>query len=248
MPRELRYLLGSSVLAWSAKPCWRKCKSKNKLYWINLASILRVVAISVVAKCTWPKPDGNVDLDDWENKYSNENEAADFEKFTDHVEESNSPNQVIIDCSASDEVALQYKGWLSRGIHVVTPNKKANSGPYEYYKSLRNIQRDSYTHYFYEATVGAGLPIISTVKSLEDAGDDIKLIQGIFSGTLSYIFNTLTPDKKFSDVVAEAKANGYTEPDPRDDLSGVDVARKVTILGSRMWFIVGIERYPDQNR
>ena len=191
---------------------------------------LRVVAISGGSKMHLSETDGNVDLDDWENKYSNENEPADFEKFTDHVVESNSPNQVIIDCSASDEVALQYKGWLSRGIHVVTPNKKANSGPYAYYKSLRNIQRDSYTHYFYEATVGAGLPIISTVKSLEDAGDDIKLIQGIFSGTLSYIFNTLTPDKKFSDVVAEAKANGYTEPDPRDDLSGVDVARKVTIL------------------
>ena len=191
---------------------------------------LRVVAISGGSKMHLSETDGNVDLDDWENKYSNENEPADFEKFTDHVVESNSPNQVIIDCSASDEVALQYKGWLSRGIHVVTPNKKANSGPYAYYKSLRNIQRDSYTHYFYEATVGAGLPINSTVKSLEDAGDDIKLIQGIFSGTLSYIFNTLTPDKKFSDVVAEAKANGYTEPDPRDDLSGVDVARKVTIL------------------
>ena len=191
---------------------------------------LRVVAISGGSKMHLSETGGNVDLDDWENKYSNENEPADFEKFTDHVVESNSPNQVIIDCSASDEVALQYKGWLSRGIHVVTPNKKANSGPYAYYKSLRNIQRDSYTHYFYEATVGAGLPIISTVKSLEDAGDDIKLIQGIFSGTLSYIFNTLTPDKKFSDVVAEAKANGYTEPDPRDDLSGVDVARKVTIL------------------
>ena len=191
---------------------------------------LRVVAISGGSKMHLSETDGNVDLDDLENKYSNENEPADFEKFTDHVVESNSPNQVIIDCSASDEVALQYKGWLSRGIHVVTPNKKANSGPYAYYKSLRNIQRDSYTHYFYEATVGAGLPIISTVKSLEDAGDDIKLIQGIFSGTLSYIFNTLTPDKKFSDVVAEAKANGYTEPDPRDDLSGVDVARKVTIL------------------
>jgi aspartokinase/homoserine dehydrogenase 1 len=191
---------------------------------------LRVVAISGGSKMHLAETGGFIDLDDWENKYSNENEAANFEKFTDHVEESNSPNQVIIDCSASDAVALQYKGWLSRGIHVVTPNKKANSGPYEYYKSLRNIQRDSYTHYFYEATVGAGLPIISTVKSLEDAGDDIKLIQGIFSGTLSYIFNTLTPDKKFSDVVAEAKANGYTEPDPRDDLSGVDVARKVTIL------------------
>lgn len=191
---------------------------------------LRVVAISGGSKMHLSETGGNIDLDDWENKYSNENEPANFEKFTDHVVESNSPNQVIIDCSASDEVALQYKGWLSRGIHVVTPNKKANSGPYAYYKSLRNIQRDSYTHYFYEATVGAGLPIISTVKSLEDAGDDIKLIQGIFSGTLSYIFNTLTPDKKFSDVVAEAKANGYTEPDPRDDLSGVDVARKVTIL------------------
>jgi aspartokinase/homoserine dehydrogenase 1 len=191
---------------------------------------LRVVAISGGSKMHLAEAGGFIDLDDWENKYANESEAADFEKFTNHVEESNSPNQVIIDCSASGDVALQYKGWLSRGIHVVTPNKKANSGPYEYYKSLRNIQRDSYTHYFYEATVGAGLPIISTVKSLEDAGDDIKMIQGIFSGTLSYIFNTLTPDKKFSDVVAEAKANGYTEPDPRDDLSGVDVARKVTIL------------------
>jgi len=211
------------------KTLLRQMNEQKKTLLDKFGVDLRVVAIAGGSKM-FLSDVGNIDLNDWESKYANENVPADFEKFTNHVEESNSPNQVIIDCSASGDVALQYKGWLSRGIHVVTPNKKANSGPFAYYQSLRNIQRDSYTHYFYEATVGAGLPIISTVKSMEDAGDDIKMIQGIFSGTLSYIFNTLTPEKKFSDVVAEAKKNGYTEPDPRDDLSGVDVARKVTIL------------------
>jgi hypothetical protein len=101
----------------------------------------------------------------------------------------------------------------------------------KYYKELRNIQRNGYTHYFYEGTVGAGLPIISTVRNLLDSGDRVSKIEGIFSGTLSYIFNTFgTDDKPFSDVVKTAKELGYTEPDPRDDLSGMDVARKVVIL------------------
>ena len=100
-----------------------------------------------------------------------------------------------------------------------------------YYKELRNIQRNGYTHYFYEGTVGAGLPIISTVRNLLDSGDRISKIEGIFSGTLSYIFNTFGGDAKpFSEIVKVAKELGYTEPDPRDDLSGMDVARKVVIL------------------
>lgn len=138
---------------------------------------------------------------------------------------------IVVDNTSSEAVADLYEGWLSRGVHVVTPNKKANSGDLKYYKELRNIQRNGYTHYFYEGTVGAGLPIISTVRNLLDSGDRVSKIEGIFSGTLSYIFNTFgTDDKPFSDVVKTAKELGYTEPDPRDDLSGMDVARKVVIL------------------
>jgi aspartokinase/homoserine dehydrogenase 1 len=95
---------------------------------------------------------------------------------------------------------------------------------------LRALQRQSYTHYFYEATVGAGLPIISTLRGLLETGDKILRIEGIFSGTLSYIFNNFVGKRAFSEVVTEAKQAGFTEPDPRDDLSGTDVARKVIIL------------------
>ncbi|XVF20432.1 hypothetical protein REPUB_Repub12eG0000200 [Reevesia pubescens] len=98
------------------------------------------------------------------------------------------------------------------------------------YLKLRALQRQSYTHYFYEATVGAGLPIISTLRGLLETGDRILRIEGIFSGTLSYIFSNFTGTRAFSEVVVEAKEAGYTEPDPRDDLSGTDVARKVIIL------------------
>ena len=100
------------------------------------------------------------------------------------------------------------------------------------HQKLRDIQRNSYTHYFYEATVGAGLPILSTLKHLVETGDRIKTIEGIFSGTLSYIFNNFDDTKKFSDIVSEAKEKGYTEPDPRDDLTGLDVARKVCAVRS----------------
>lgn len=141
------------------------------------------------------------------------------------------PNRVIIDCTASEEVAGQYEKWLEAGVHVITPNKKANSSSQSSYQRLRTLQRSSYTHYFYEATVGAGLPILSTLKGLIETGDTVKVIEGVFSGTLSYIFNTWDPaTQPFSAVVAEARALGYTEPDPRDDLDGMDVARKVCIL------------------
>ena len=194
---------------------------------------LRVVGIAGNSKMLLSGDDAvNLDLATWEADYSgSKSVAADMDAFTQHVLDAGSPNAVIIDCSASEDVASQYKGWLQRGINVVTPNKKANSGDLKYYKELRNIQRNGYTHYFYEGTVGAGLPIISTVRNLLDSGDRVSKIEGIFSGTLSYIFNTFgTDDKPFSDVVKTAKELGYTEPDPRDDLSGMDVARKVVIL------------------
>lgn len=174
--------------------------------------------------------DRGIDLDTWETDFAEKSQPLDMEEFSLHVHSSQIPNAVMLDLTASGFVANQYEAWLKQGIHVITPNKKANSGDLAYYQRLRDLQRESYTHYFYEATVGAGLPILSTLKGLLETGDKVTRIEGIFSGTLSYIFNTYTPDQNFSDVVKVAKELGYTEPDPRDDLSGMDVARKVTIL------------------
>ncbi|KAF7837050.1 bifunctional aspartokinase/homoserine dehydrogenase 1, chloroplastic-like [Senna tora] len=172
-----------------------------------------------------------IDLAGWKELRKEKGEVANMEKFVQHVHGNHFiPNTVLVDCTADSIVAGHYYDWLCKGIHVVTPNKKANSGPLDQYLRLRALQRQSYTHYFYEATVGAGLPIISTLRGLLETGDRILQIEGIFSGTLSYIFNNFKDGRLFSEVVAEAKEAGYTEPDPRDDLSGTDVARKVIIL------------------
>lgn len=171
-----------------------------------------------------------LELSKWEELLHTHAVASDMSKFTAHFESQDFPNPVIIDCTASAQVSQMYYEWINKGIHVVTPNKKANSGAFDQYKRIRELQRKSRIHYFYEATVGAGLPIISTLRSLVETGDKIVKVEGVFSGTLSYIFNNFNGEKSFSQIVSEAKASGYTEPDPRDDLSGMDVARKVVIL------------------
>jgi aspartokinase/homoserine dehydrogenase 1 len=136
----------------------------------------------------------------------------------------------LIDCTASGDVAQRYADWLARGIHVITPNKRAHSGPLADYRALRELSRNSSAHFLYEATVGAGLPVIQTLKDLVETGDQIVSISGIFSGTLAYLFNIFDGTRPFSDIVRDARERGYTEPDPRDDLSGMDVARKAVIL------------------
>ncbi|KAI4355464.1 hypothetical protein L6164_004237 [Bauhinia variegata] len=175
--------------------------------------------------------DVGIDLSRWKELREEKGEVANLEKFVQHVHGNHFiPNTVLVDCTADSIIAGHYYDWLRKGIHVITPNKKANSGPLNQYLRIRALQRQSYTHYFYEATVGAGLPIISTLRGLLETGDRILQIEGIFSGTLSYIFNNFKVGRTFSEVVSEAKEAGYTEPDPRDDLSGTDVARKVIIL------------------
>ncbi|HEY2144615.1 MAG TPA: bifunctional aspartate kinase/homoserine dehydrogenase I [Steroidobacteraceae bacterium] len=176
----------------------------------------------------------SVDLDRWKQRLAEAGEPLDMLKFVNHVQADYVPHTVIIDCTASAEVADQYHDWLRRGIHVVTPNKKANSGTLPYYRALQDAKRATGTHYLYEATVGAGLPVIQTLRDLRETGDDITQIEGIFSGTLAYLFNVFDGSESFSSIVRAAKAKGYTEPDPRDDLSGLDVARKVIILGREM--------------
>jgi aspartokinase/homoserine dehydrogenase 1 len=154
----------------------------------------------------------------------------DLDRFVNHVQADYLPHTVLIDCTANQDIADRYLDWLGRGIHVITPNKRAHSGPIDVYRKLRSTAQAANTHFLYEATVGAGLPVISTLKDLVETGDDIERISGIFSGTLAYLFNVFNGSRRFSDIVREAKERGYTEPDPRDDLSGMDVARKAVIL------------------
>ncbi|KAF9225910.1 aspartate kinase homoserine dehydrogenase [Gyrodon lividus] len=154
-----------------------------------------------------------------------------------------SPSMVVlVDNTSSEAVANVYPMFLDAGVHVVTPNKKAFSGDLGLYKSIIGGESRSPAElprgaFYNESTVGAGLPIISTLKDLVNTGDKVKKIEGVFSGTLSYIFNEYSKGQEggpsFSSIVQVAKANGYTEPHPGDDLNGADVARKLTIL-SRM--------------
>lgn len=174
------------------------------------------------------------DLDHWREELEAHATAADLKRFIEHVQVDYLPHTVIIDCTADGEIASHYRDWLAAGIHVVTPNKKANSASMAYYDSLRAARRAGGSHYLYEGTVGAGLPVIQTLRDLRETGDEIVSIEGIFSGTLAYLFNVFDGSVPFSAIVREAKQRGYTEPDPRDDLSGTDVARKLIILAREM--------------
>ena len=173
-------------------------------------------------------------LESWREQYEHSTVSADLDRFVDHVHVDYLPHTVLIDCTANSEVAARYAGWLRAGVHVITPNKKANSADMAYYRALQAARRAGAAHYLYEATVGAGLPVVHTLRDLRETGDEITSIEGIFSGTLAYLFNVYDGSTSFSDIVRDARQRGYTEPDPRDDLSGMDVARKLIILGREM--------------
>ena len=174
--------------------------------------------------------DQPIDLGRWRAELDARGEPTDLARFAAHVHDDHLPHAVLIDCTANDDVAGLYGTWLERGIHVITPNKRANTRSLVYYRALRQANRAVGAHYLYETTVGAALPIIRTLRDLVQTGDEIVEIEGILSGTLSYLFNAFDGSRPFSSLVAEARELGYTEPDPRDDLSGMDVARKVVIL------------------
>lgn len=167
---------------------------------------------------------------DWRQRLDASAEQVDLDRFAEHLLSAHLPHTVIVDCSASPLVADRYADWLAAGIHVVTPNKQAGAGDIKRYRAVREAAAASGARFRYEATVGAGLPVISTLRDLIDTGDVLLSVEGIFSGTLAWLFNKFDGSVPFSQLVTEARAMGYTEPDPRDDLSGTDVARKLVIL------------------
>ena len=150
--------------------------------------------------------------------------------FIEKMAALNLPNSCFCDCTASEETSALYEKILQYAIPIVTPNKKANSGSLDYYKRLTSYSRQRGIPYLYECTVGAGLPVISTLRDFYLSGDNVKRIEAVLSGTLSFIFNNFDGSIPFSALVREAKSKGYTEPDPRDDLNAMDAARKVLIL------------------
>ncbi len=170
-----------------------------------------------------------IDLTTWETQFNPCDTAANLDAFIEHMRR-HTENPVIIDCTASKDISRQYLNMLAKGIHVITSNKHANAGALDYYKRLKQQTINGNARYLYEATVGAGLPIITTLQDMIKTGDRVLKIEGIISGTLNYIFSELATNRSFSDVVIEAKHIGVTEPDPREDLSGMDVARKLVCL------------------
>ncbi|MEO6172776.1 MAG: bifunctional aspartate kinase/homoserine dehydrogenase I [Arenimonas sp.] len=159
-----------------------------------------------------------------------------------HLRSLHGPHCMLIDCSSNTEVASRYAGWLQQGIHVITPNKQAGSGDFSRYQAIREACQHSGARFRYEATVGAGLPIIQTTRDLLDTGDEVQAVDGVFSGTLSWLFGCYDGSLPFSALVMQARELGYTEPDPRDDLSGVDVARKLVILAREMGHDLSLEQ------
>ncbi|REJ82375.1 MAG: bifunctional aspartate kinase/homoserine dehydrogenase I [Bacteroidetes bacterium] len=174
-------------------------------------------------------PDG-ISTGNYMDLLGKEGEQMDIDKFISKMNELNLPQSIFVDCTSNEEIVRKYADVLSHSISIVTPNKIANSGKMENYKKLRDIARSKNVRFLYETNVGAGLPVINTLTDLLTSGDKIIRIEAVLSGTLSFIFNNFKKGVKFSDIVKEAKAKGYTEPDPRDDLSGMDVARKLLIL------------------
>jgi len=159
-----------------------------------------------------------------------EGEDMHMQAFYDRMIALNLPNSIFVDCTSSPDVTAFYEAILSANISIVTPNKKANSASMEDYQKLKTTAFQRGAKFLYETNVGAGLPVINTMNDLLLSGDKVLRIEAVLSGTLNYIFSSFEEGTKFSDVVKEAKAKGYTEPDPRDDLNGMDVARKILIL------------------
>jgi aspartokinase/homoserine dehydrogenase 1 len=193
----------------------------------NLKINLRVIAVSNSRKMYFDE-DG-IPLKEWLSHLEN-GQVADKEQFISNIKALNLRNSIFVDITANEEVSKTYEQYLKQNVAVVTCNKIACSSAYDNYKNLKSLSRQFNAPFLFETNVGAGLPIIDTVKNLIASGDKVHKIQAVLSGSLNFIFNNFDENNTFHDVVKEAGVQGFTEPDPKIDLSGIDVARKILIL------------------
>ncbi|MEM1054231.1 MAG: bifunctional aspartate kinase/homoserine dehydrogenase I [Bacteroidota bacterium] len=189
---------------------------------------LRLVGLANSRRMLW-RPEG-IAPESALDQLDTEGESTDLGTLTDRLATAGLERRLVVDATASEAVAREYAGWLDDGVGVVTPNKRANTLDMAYYRRLQESAKRREVSYRYETTVMAGLPVVFTLRDLLRSGDRIERIEGVFSGTLAYLFNRLAAGAAFSEAVRDAKAQGLTEPDPRDDLTGEDVARKLLIL------------------
>jgi bifunctional aspartokinase / homoserine dehydrogenase 1 len=190
------------------------------------------LVVNVVGICNSRKMlinENGIDLSQWEQKL-NDGKSADIQQFINEIIERNLRNSIFVDITASDLVATIYEQLLRKSISVVACNKVAASSAYDNYKKLKDIAREFNCHFLFETNVGAGLPVIATLNDLLNSGDRVHRIEAVLSGTLNFVFNNYDGNRKFAEVVKQAQEEGYTEPDPRLDLSGTDVMRKIMIL------------------
>lgn len=173
-----------------------------------------------------------IDLNQWQETLAQATTAlpVNVDTLKRFVRDNHLINPVFVDSTSNEALAMSYVDYLAEGFHVVTPNKKANTDTWQYYQQLRTTAQQTNRRFLYETTVGAGLPVLDTLQSLIKAGDQLQRFEGILSGSLSYMFGKLEEGMSLSEATAIAKENGFTEPDPRDDLSGMDVARKLLIM------------------
>lgn len=189
---------------------------------------IKVVGLANTKKMLFDE--NGISLDEWKSSLQSSSVKADLPVFIGRMRDLNLNNTIFVDNTADGEVASFYEAILDESISISTPNKIATSSSYLQYQRLQKIADKRGVQFLYETNVGAGLPVISTLRDLIDSGDEILKIEGVLSGSLSYIFNNFDGSRPFHEIVKEARTLGYTEPDPRIDLSGKDVKRKILIL------------------
>jgi aspartokinase/homoserine dehydrogenase 1 len=185
-------------------------------------------------------PNG-IDLAGWKKALGSSANRMDAKTFASRIGAMELTNAALVDCTVGPTIVDAYQAFIEANLHVITPNKWANALPWRRYSTLMAMLERRKRHFLFEANVGAGLPIVSTLRDLIASGDEIVSIEGILSGTLSYLFNTFDGSVPFSALVRDAHAMGFTEPDPREDLSGQDVARKLLILGRQIGLTMDLD-------